>query len=187
MRQSAIAAICIITLGAGAAHAGDPHPADTATTRSRPDRSEWNRGVEPKDWWAEIESRHGHVGPWNVLGYRMGKAILRETKTAWGEHAAVITSHIPLDMPYSCIVDGLAVGTGNSEGRLDLKVADVAAPEFIHISARMRDGSATMILTPRAGYLEKITGGTAADLHRLSRECAAMPEGELFEVRTATR
>jgi hypothetical protein len=32
----------------------------------------WNQGQPPEDWWAEIKRTHGHVGPWNVLGWRIG-------------------------------------------------------------------------------------------------------------------
>jgi hypothetical protein len=38
----------------------------------------WNAAQEPTNWWNEIKQAHGHVGPWNVLGWRMGKAALRE-------------------------------------------------------------------------------------------------------------
>ncbi|MBX7245961.1 MAG: formylmethanofuran dehydrogenase subunit E family protein [Candidatus Sumerlaeaceae bacterium] len=156
---------------------------DAATSRSHAGRNEWNRGREPKDWWNEIENRHGHVGPWNVLGYRMGKAILRECKAEWGDHSVVVTSHIPMRMPYSCILDGLAVGTGNSEGRLDLKSAEVASVEFMHISARPVDRSAKgVVLKPNPAFIRKIEGGTVKDLDRFSKDCEDAPEGELFSI-----
>ena len=46
----------------------------------------WNQAQEPTNWWNEIKNLHGHVGPWNVLGWRMGKAALRELTTPWGQH-----------------------------------------------------------------------------------------------------
>ena len=38
----------------------------------------WNQGKEHKDWWQAIKTSHGHVGPWNVMGWPMGKTALRQ-------------------------------------------------------------------------------------------------------------
>jgi formylmethanofuran dehydrogenase subunit E len=147
-------------------------------------RNAWNKGNKPADWWKEIENRHGHVGPWNVLGYRMGEFILSELGTEWGAHEYVITAHIPASTPYSCILDGLAVGTGNSEGRLDLLWAEVALPEFVHVSVRRaRDRALALVLVPSTAYLEKISQGTVHDLEAQSRECERLPLDELFAVK----
>ena len=32
--------------------------------------------------------------------------------------------YVPPRTPFTCLLDGLAVGTGNSQGRLDLRLAD---------------------------------------------------------------
>jgi hypothetical protein len=144
----------------------------------------WNAGKEPADWWQEIENRHGHVGPWNVLGYRMGRCILRELNSTWGAHDLLITAHIPAATPWSCILDGLAVATGNSEGRLDLAWAEVALTEFIHVSVRRAsDRSLQLVLVPATPYLERISQGTVEDLGRQARECVDMPEADLFTTR----
>ncbi len=144
----------------------------------------WNRGREPEDWWQEIENRHGHVGPWNVLGYRMGRHILRELNSTWGTHEFIITAHIPPTTPYSCILDGLAVATGNSEGRLDLLWSEVALPELTHVSVRRADNRALlMVLFPSPRYLESMAQGTWHDLERQARECVDKNEEELFTAR----
>ena len=78
-------------------------------THSNPGENLWNKAKEPADWWGEIERVHGHVGPWNVLGWRMGKAALRELNAAWGLHELDIVCHVPLETPYSCLADGLVV------------------------------------------------------------------------------
>jgi len=80
----------------------------------------WNRGQAPEDWWGEIKRIHGHVGPWNVLGWRIGKAALRESDTKWGWHELDIICYVPIKTPYSCMADGLVIGTGNSIGRLEM-------------------------------------------------------------------
>ncbi len=142
----------------------------------------WNSATEPKDWWEEIRERHGHVGPWNVLGYRIGKAILREMQAEWGDHSLVITCHIPLATPYSCLIDGIAVGTGNSQGRLDLRIGEVAALDFIHVSAHRKEAETEEILVAKLNmdYLKKIELVPGADLEKLAKECSEIKEEELF-------
>jgi hypothetical protein len=92
---------------------------------SQPGSNAWNAGKAPVDWYGEIERYHGHVGPWNVLGWRIGQSALRECQTAWGQHELEIVCYVPPQTPFTCLLDGLSVGTGNSQGRLDLRLAEV--------------------------------------------------------------
>ncbi len=143
----------------------------------------WNQAQEPTNWWNEIKNLHGHVGPWNVLGWRMGKAALRELNATWGQHELDIVCHIPLKTPYSCIADGLVVGTGNSIGRLDIRLAEVLAMGDAHISVRRKDGiGPVLLLKPNQKYLEKIRNAPDAQLKSLARECGELPEKELFVI-----
>ena len=155
---------------------------DASGTSAVPGHNPWNKGKEPEDWWATVNQRHGHVGPWNVLGYRIAKAMLREMKANWGEHALEITCHIPVSTPFSCLVDGLAVGSGNSQGRLDLRIGEVATWDFIHISAREKMGDKKLVIKPRKEYLHTILDQPVTQLESLSRKCVTMEETELFDI-----
>jgi hypothetical protein len=153
------------------------------TSRSTPGHNDWNGAHEPADWWQEIKQAHGHVGPWNVLGWRMGKAALRELKSTWGQHELDIVCHVPLKTPFSCLADGLVVGTGNSIGRLDIRLAEALAVSDIHVSIRRQDGAGpVLLLKPSLKYLEKIRRRPAAQLEALARECGDIPEADLFEI-----
>ena len=110
-------------------------------THSTPGANIWNQSVESTNWMEELKQVHGHVGPWNVLGWRMGKAALRELSGTWGQHELDIICYIPLETPYSCLVDGLIVGTGNSMGRLDIRLGEVMTMADIHVSVRRKDGT----------------------------------------------
>jgi formylmethanofuran dehydrogenase subunit E len=141
----------------------------------------WNQAQEPTNWWNEIKNAHGHVGPWNVLGWRMGKAALRELNSTWGQHELDIVCYIPLKTPYSCLADGLVVGTGNSIGRLDIRLAEAMAMADVHVSVRRKDGTGpVLLLKPNQRYLEKIRNAPDAQLESLARECGELPEKELF-------
>jgi formylmethanofuran dehydrogenase subunit E len=131
----------------------------------------------------ELKQVHGHVGPWNVLGWRMGKAALRELNAAWGQHELDIICYIPLKTPYSCIADGLVVGTGNSIGRLDIRLGEVMTMADVHVSVRRKDGiGPVLLLKPKVEYLEKIRSQPDDQLESLARECGRLSEEKLFTI-----
>lgn len=149
--------------------------------------NDYNRGQEPQDWWGEIKRMHGHVGPWNVLGWRIGKVALRELDTKWGRHELDIICYVPLKTPYSCMADGLVIGSGNTIGRLDLRLAEVVSPEFIHVCVRRKDGTGPiLIFKPRPRYLEHIDAPKPEALEKLSRECSTLKESDLLEIQRIT-
>jgi formylmethanofuran dehydrogenase subunit E len=143
----------------------------------------WNQAQEPTNWWNEIKQAHGHVGPWNVLGWRMGKSALRELGAAWGQHELDVICYVPLKTPYSCLADGLVVGTGNSIGRLDIRLGEVMTMADIHVSVRRKDGTGPiLLLKPDQKYLEKIRHQPDDQLTALSIECSQLPENRLFAI-----
>jgi formylmethanofuran dehydrogenase subunit E len=178
----------VLWLG-GAMVAHPHHPADPGGKPEEPNRSSpgdnpWNQGQEPEDWWGAIKRMHGHVGPWNVLGWRIGKASLREFGTEWGRHELDMVCCIPMQTPYSCMADGLVIGTGNSIGRLDIRLAEVMSMDLIHVGVRRKDGTGpVLIFRPKVEYLRRIESRPEEDLEKLSRECGVMNEGDLFEMK----
>jgi formylmethanofuran dehydrogenase subunit E len=155
------------------------HDDETSATGS----NIWNQAQEPTNWWNEIKNAHGHVGPWNVLGWRMGKAALRELGGTWGQHELDIICYVPLKTPYSCLADGLVVGTGNSLGRLDIRLGEVMTMADIHVSVRRKDGTGpVLLLKPDQKYLEKIRHQPDDQLSALSTECSQIPENKLFAI-----
>ena len=151
--------------------------------RSTPGDNPWNEGHAPDDWWGAIKSMHGHVGPWNVLGWRIGQAALREFDTKWGRHDLDIICYIPMETPYSCMVDGLVLGTGNSIGRLDIRLAEVMSIDLIYVAIRRKDGTGpVLILKPKPDYLKRIEKRTVHELEGLSKRCSIMKESELFQI-----
>jgi formylmethanofuran dehydrogenase subunit E len=157
---------------------------NTALIQSRPGANAWNAGQAPGDWWAEIKRQHGHVGPWNVLGWRIAQAALRELKSEWGRHELEIICYVPPRTPFTCMVDGLSVGSGNSLGRLDLRLAEVMDYRQSFVAIRRKDGKGDILeFRPHAAYLKSITNQPLAALERLSRECSSRREAELFRLR----
>ncbi|MCD6338300.1 MAG: formylmethanofuran dehydrogenase subunit E family protein [Verrucomicrobia bacterium] len=131
-----------------------------------------------------MERFHGHVGPWNVLGWRIGQAALRELGSGWGRHEIELICYCPPATPYTCLFDGLIAGTGNSPGRLDARLQEAFVMAQIHVAARRKDGSGpTLLFEPSLDYLRSISGKPHEELERLARDAAQRPESELFAVR----
>jgi formylmethanofuran dehydrogenase subunit E len=174
-------------LGAAGADQAEAKPApgaQPALVHSHPGENAWNAGQAAGDWWDEIKRQHGHVGPWNVLGWRIGQAALRELKSPWGRHELEVICYVPLLTPFTCMADGLSVGTGNSLGRLDLRLAEVLDYRQSFVAVRRKDGQGDILeFRPHASYLKSITGQPVEALERLSRACSQRGESELFEVR----
>jgi len=151
--------------------------------QSQPGANAWNAGQAAGDWWTEIKRQHGHVGPWNVLGWRIAQAALRELKSEWGRHELEIICYVPPQTPFTCMVDGLSVGSGNTLGRLDLRLAEVMDYRQAFVAIRRKDGKGDILeFRPLAAYLQSITNQPVAVLERLARECSNRREAELFTI-----
>jgi len=141
-----------------------------------------NPGRPPDDWWQALRDYHGHVGPWNVLGYRIGQAALRLFGARWGDHTLDITCHTPLRTPFSCIADGLVIGTGNTIGRLDIRLAEVADRSAVGVTIRRIADGKTLVFTPRDTFLAKIEKVKPDTVDALARECADLSDEQLLRI-----
>lgn len=174
----------LLAYAAGSGESDPPSEAQHAVSvRSEPGQNPWNRGKPPEDWWAEVERYHGHVGPWNALGWRIGQAALGEFNATWGDHSLDIIIAIPDKTPYSCLMEGLMVGTGNSPGRLNLRMSEVHAPSQIFVSIRsLSDPTRVVVYEPHDTYLEMIRVWPVDQIAQLARECAGLPAEELYRI-----
>ncbi len=73
-----------------------------------------------------IERFHGHLGPYAVIGYRMGKiACEKLNHDPFKKNVEVFTGTNP---PISCIVDGIQLGSGCTLGKGNIKITDKKKP-----------------------------------------------------------
>ncbi len=163
-------------------HVTTGHHSDDSV-RSAAGENLWNQGQAPDDWWGEIKRMHGHVGPWNVLGWRIGQAALREFDVKWGRHDLDIICYTPMETPYSCMADGLVIGTGNCIGRLDIRLAEAMSIDLVHVAVRRKEGTGpVLIFRPKSGYLKRIEKRQVQELEKLSQQCITMKESDLFRI-----
>jgi hypothetical protein len=85
------------------------------------------------------------------------------------------------------MADGLVIGSGNTMGRLDLRLAEVVSLDFIHVCVRRKDGMGpVLIFKPRLSYLRHIDAPKPEALEKLSRECSTLAESDVFEIQRIT-
>jgi len=78
----------------------------------------------------QIEKFHGHLGPYAVIGYRMGKIANEKLgEDPFSKVAKVYTGTTP---PLSCIIDGVQLSSSCTlgKGRITVEDKDQAKAEF---------------------------------------------------------
>lgn len=76
-----------------------------------------------------IKTFHGHLGPYLVLGYRMGRIALRELASE-GHFGLRVVVHSELKPPASCLIDGVQLGSGCTLGKRNIEIGETAGPAF---------------------------------------------------------
>ena len=75
----------------------------------------------------QIQQFHGHLGPYAVIGFRMGKIANKKLGLdPFNKKAVVWTGIKP---PLSCIVDGIQMSSGCTLGKGNLTVKDEGIPK----------------------------------------------------------
>lgn len=76
-----------------------------------------------------LKTFHGHLGPYVVLGYRMGKLALRVLESE-GHFGISTEVHSYLKPPKSCLIDGLQLGSGCTLGKANITVHEFNGPAY---------------------------------------------------------
>jgi formylmethanofuran dehydrogenase subunit E len=133
---------------------------------------------------ALLRTFHGHLGPYVVLGYRMGRIALEELDST-GHFDLSVTVHSELSPPRSCLIDGIQLGSGCTLGKRNIEVRETTGPAYATFENE-RGELATIRLrrtVPRlVDELIRDAGVETAGSRLLETDA-----GELFEVQTTRR
>lgn len=95
---------------------------------------------------ALLRTFHGHLGPYVVIGYRMGRLALSELDSE-GHFGISAEVHSPRQTPKSCLIDGVQLGSGCTLGKGNIVVEE--GPEPAWATFRTVGGEqATILLRP---------------------------------------
>lgn len=126
---------------------------------------------------------HGHLGPFLVLGVRMGLLAIRELgSSGFGDMKALVrTGGVP---SLSCLLDGIQISTGCTMGKGNiyaeppgLAVAEFSAGERV-VTIRVKDGVVEEIRRWRERY---------SSLEEIARSIQGRPDDELFDSKAQKR
>lgn len=127
---------------------------------------------------------HGHLGPFLVIGVRMGLIGLKELQTSRGNQKLQATAIVERVVPYSCAIDGMQVATGCTVGNGKLKLKDAKNV----LSSKFNLNGKQVIVTLNALKFDEIKKAMPKKAHsyrniQLARKVASLPEEELFTIK----
>lgn len=131
----------------------------------------------------DAENLHGHLGPFLVIGVRMGRMAKQvlgvDTSRNDGLRAHV---SVPFSTPFSCIIDGIQVTTKCTIGNQKLKVKNSEKEIAAYFERKNPSRALRIRLKSKIaeGVLDRISKGSSVE--ELAREVARLPESELFMV-----
>ena len=122
---------------------------------------------------------HGHLGPYVVLGYRMGKLAV-ETAGTRGHFGIEADVYSILEPPPSCLIDGVQLGSGCTLGKRNITVHETGGPAHVIFATnggmKIRIGLRTEV----PGLVTRLVEERGVEA--AGREILGMKTGELFEI-----
>lgn len=125
----------------------------------------------------QIEKFHGHLGPYAVIGYKMGKIANEKLGSdPFCKKAKVYTG---TDPPVSCIIDGIQLSSSCTlgKGRISVEDKNLAKAEF----TSEKNKKLTIVLKPEIRK-EIDTTLTQVNIIEYSEKIYAKSDEELFEI-----
>jgi formylmethanofuran dehydrogenase subunit E len=122
-------------------------------------------------------SFHGHLGPYLVLGLRMGREAVRKLrpKRLHEMSVTVWTGNFP---PQSCVVDGIQVASGCTFGKRNITVKKSNITK-----ARFRKGRRTITIAPTKKAVSILSRVSShSKIREISLALYRMPNRELLNI-----
>lgn len=125
---------------------------------------------------------HGHLGPFLVIGVRIGLIGLERLKTTENTPMTVAVS-LPLCVPFSCIIDGLQITTKCTIGNQKLTMTDSSG---IEAKFERKDNGQRLIIAMNPSTFEELKtqllkkGIREEEVEELAWRVATIPEAKLF-------
>ena len=124
-----------------------------------------------------IEQFHGHIGPYAVIGYRMGKIANEKLGTdPFNKKAQVWTSNEP---PMSCVIDGIQMSSGCTTGKGNLKIQSGKTPRVLFLTNEGKQIEIHLLESVKNEIDNKVT---EQNIISFSEELFQRPDKELFEI-----
>jgi len=125
---------------------------------------------------------HGHLGPFLVLGIRIGLIGLKELGAPRKFGQMHVTAKLKLSVPFSCIVDGIQVATRCTIGNQMLKLEGSQQGMAVHFGMQNSDKALTVHVNSEITQCLMNKFSEGALNKELAWEIASLPESQLFMI-----
>lgn len=134
-----------------------------------------------RDLLAKAVDFHGHLGPFLVLGLRMGVIALSILKPQ--KHSDLTANmFVRSDPPESCTIDGVQVGSGCTLGKGTIYISSTNN----RIAGEFRGGDRACTITVKTQVLNALLGdlrkATDKQVLEMAEDVLSRPDDELFEI-----
>jgi len=127
------------------------------------------------------EKLHGHLGPFLVIGVRMGSLAKKILNINVEESNKLrITARLPLFTPFSCIIDGIQATTQCTVGNQKLKIENSPAKIIVHFEQQNSDKMLRVHVNPKIVEELRNRYARGASNEELAQEIASIPQSQLF-------
>jgi len=124
---------------------------------------------------------HGHLGPFLVIGVRMGTLTKKILNVNAGKNNKLrITARLPLLTPFSCIIDGIQATTQCTIGNQKLKIENSQTKIIVYFELKNSYKALRIHVNPKIIKELKNRYSEGASNEELAQEIAAIPESQLF-------
>jgi len=126
---------------------------------------------------------HGHLGPFLVIGVRMGTLTKKILNVNAGEGSKLrVTAWLPLLTPFSCIIDGIQATTQCTIGNQKLKMENSQTKIIVYFELKNSYKALRIHVDPKIIKELKNRYSEGASNEELAQEIAAIPESQLFVI-----
>lgn len=128
------------------------------------------------------EKLHGHLGPFLVIGVRMGKTAQKNLNTNTVENKLRATVKIPLSPPFSCVLDGIQATTKCTVGNQKLRIEN--SQKEITARFELQNSDKTMKISVNPKMVEELINRLSKGVsdRELAWKIAHTPESQLFTI-----
>lgn len=127
------------------------------------------------------EELHGHLGPFLVVGVRIGE-IAKEILKVKNNEKLHITASVPLKTPFSCILDGIQASTQCTVGNRKLQI--IKSQKAITVWIKLEDSESMLEIRVNSQVVEELERNLSqgASNQELAWKVIALPENQLFTI-----
>lgn len=128
------------------------------------------------------EKLHGHLGPFLVVGVRMGRTAMEILNPNTGENELRVTAKTPLHTPFSCVIDGIQATTKCTIGNQRLRIED--SQEEITATFEKQNSTKALRVTVNPKVVKDLVNRASEGVsnEKLAWKIARTPVNQLFTI-----